>query len=74
MTRTARSVPPGYELCSQYGAGVLQQLAASNGPLTIFREAGGAILGPGKSGGAGMAQCPLQMVMAWGVLPPARSV
>jgi hypothetical protein len=30
--------------------------------------------GPGKSGGAGMAQCPLQQLMAWGVLPPAQSV
>ncbi len=28
----------------------------------------------GKSGRAGMAHCPLQMSMAWGVLPPAQSV
>ena len=27
-----------------------------------------------KSGRAGMAHCPLQMLMAWGVLPPAQSV
>jgi hypothetical protein len=35
---------------------------------------GGKNLGVGKSGGAGMAYRPLQLLMAWGVLPPAWSV
>jgi hypothetical protein len=28
----------------------------------------------GKSGDVGMAHCPLQQLMAWGVLPPTASV
>jgi hypothetical protein len=44
------------------------------GPLTIFSRPEQARLGSGKSGGVGMAHCPLQLLMAWGVLPPAWSV
>ena len=43
-------------------------------PLTFFSGPWQARLGSGKSGSVGMAHCPLQLLMAWGVLPPARSV
>jgi len=42
-------------------------------PLTFFSGPGQVRSGPGKSGGAGMAHCPLQQVWSGGVAP-ARSV
>jgi len=46
----------------------------SRSPYHLQQALGGKNLGVGKSGGAGMAYRPLQLLMAWGVLPPAQSV
>lgn len=43
-------------------------------PLTFFGGSWWVTLGSGKSGSVGMAHCPLQLLMAWGVLPLAWSV